>query len=125
MSEEIKLSAKIERRVKERDKLALTIQADIDKLAEDVSKLIDHDLKTYGLLSKPDTLYYDSPISRAFTFEWIKQHMIKKDMDFIGFHLDGKASIMPFMDRTTEASRWIMRFCKEVEPEKKGLEAIL
>ncbi len=118
-------AAKIEKRVKERGNLCKTIQDEIGILAENINKLIDHDLKTYSMLSNPDCLYMDSPIGRAFTFEWIKQYMIKMDLDFIGYFLDGKVNIKPFVDRANESSGWIMRFTKEPEAPKTGIDAIL
>lgn len=121
----MKLSAKIEERVKERDKLAFAIETDINCLALKINKFIDHDLATYEMLNSPDSLYHDSPISRAFTYEWIKQYMIKKDLDFIGYVLDGKATIKNFVERATEASGWVMRFTKPLELKKTGIEAIL
>lgn len=123
--DKIKLAAKVETRVKERDKLSLVIQSEIDSLAEKIGKLIDHDLKTYSMLTNPDCLYYDSPVSRAFTYEWIKQYMIKKDLDFVGHFFDGKVNILSFSERMTDASKWMMRFTKEPEKQKTGIEAIL
>lgn len=126
MSEEkMKLEAKILARAKERDKLAAEIQADIDALASKIEKLCDRDVKTYEMLTKPDCLYGDSPVSKAWTSEWIKQYMIKRDLDFIGHFFDGKINIKPLTERIGDASKWMMRFTKEPEKQKTGIQAIL
>lgn len=124
--EKIKLSAEIEKRVKYRDILANDIQVAIEKLAKKINEMIDHDLQTYEMLAGPDCLYHDSPISRAFTYEWIAQYMLKNDLDFVGrVPLDGKISIKDFKDRAHEASKWALRFTKEKPAAKSGLEAII
>lgn len=123
--DKMKLEAKILARVKERDKLAAEIQSDIEALAGKINKFCDRDLKTYEMLSGPDCLYGDSPISKTWTCEWVKQYMIKNDMDFIGLFFDGKINIKPLSERIGDASRWILRFTKEIEKKKTGIQAIL
>lgn len=119
------LASKIEKRIKERERLVNEIQAAIDILAPAIKKLVDSDLKTYSMLSKPDCLWSDSPISNFNTYKWIKEHMIKRDMDFIGFALDGKPSLKTFGERSKELVGWVMRFSNEPEKEKTGIDAIL
>lgn len=126
LQKKIAQAEKIDGRLKDRDKQSVVVQAAIDVLAEEINKLIEQDLITYEMLLNPDCLYHDSPLSRAFMYEWIKQYMLKKDMDFIGgVYLDGKVNIKDFADRSQEASKWALRFTKQVAPEKTGLEAIL
>lgn len=120
------LAAKIERRIKKRDASAKEIQASLDALYLQVQAFIDEDLKTYQSLSGPDALYHDSPISRAFTYEWIKQYMYKIGLEFVDIIcLDGKIAIQEFVTRSDDASKWAMRFTKEQEKKKSGIEAIL
>lgn len=123
--EAMKLFGQIEKKARARELLALEIEKDIEVLAAKCKKFAKNDLDIYKALVKPDTLFNDSPISPFWTYHWIKQHMIKSDMDFIGVSLDGKHTIKPFSLMAIEASKWILRFAKEAEVEKKGIEAIL
>lgn len=116
---------KIENMVKDRAKLCSSIQNDITSLALKLKKLNDNDLELYQMLHGPDCLFGDSPLSPARTTHWAKEFMIKKDMDFIGFVLDGKPSIMTFIERMEDASGWALRFTKETPKTKTGLDAIL
>ncbi len=124
--EKIKLAAKIEARIKSRAKMALRIEELINELSKEYKALIDHDLRTYPMLTKPDCLYGDSPVSSAFTNEWLKQQFLKNDLAFLsGLYLDGVDSLKTFSKRAEESSGWMMRFTKEPEKEKSGIEAIL
>lgn len=119
------LQIKIEKRMKERDRIVAEIQGIVDAFAPAIKKLTDHDLKTYSMLNKPDALYSDCPLSSLQTYRWLKEHMIKRDMDFIGFALDGKPSLKTFVERCSDAGKWAMRFTKEPEEVKTGIDAIL
>lgn len=118
------MKEEINKRMAERERLFCEMQKLIDELTDKYHALLDHDLKTYHQLQKPDCLYGDSPISRSFTTEWMRQYFVKKDVNW-GYVLDGKESIRSFVDRCREASKWALRFTKPAPPEKKGLDAIL
>ncbi len=111
--------------MKERLELAKEIEDDMGAVAWKLAKLTEHDLKTYGLLNKPDALFNDSPISPLTTYNWAKRQMIKLNMDFIGYVVEGKASIKSFSDQAAEVPNWVMRFAKEPEHVKTGIENIL
>lgn len=115
----------IDQRIKYRNSLSGEVQSAVDKMAKKLNELIDHDLETYGLLFNPDALYGDSPLGKPFIWGFIKQHMIKRDLDFVGYHLDGKYSIVEFKERMLEASNWAKRFTKPVPGKKSGIDAIL
>ncbi len=117
--------APIEQRLKYRNSLASQVQVAIDKLAEKLNELTEHDVQTYEMLHSPDSLYGDSPLGRAFTWEWVKQYMIKNNLDFVGYHLDGKVTIKEFTTHATEASNWAARFTKPSPAKKSGIDAIL
>lgn len=116
---------KIEEKIKDRTKLCAAIQNDITSLASKLGKLSESDLALYQMLHGPDALFGDSPLSPLKTASWAKEFMIKKDMDFIGFVLDGKPSIKTFNERMEEASGWALRFTKEKPKTKTGIDAIL
>lgn len=119
------LQEKIKRRLSEREKIVRDIEKIVDLFAPAIKSLTEHDLKTYSMLSKPDALYSDCPLSSLHTYRWLKEHMIKRDMDFIGFALDGKPSLKTFSDRCSQANGWVMRFAEEPEQVKTGIDAIL
>lgn len=112
-------------RLKYRNSLSTEVQGAMDKMAQKLNELIEHDLETYGLLFNPDALYGDSPLGKPFIWSYAKQYLIKKDLDFVGYHLDGKFSIVPFKDRMTEATKWAERFTKPIAPKKTGIDAII
>jgi len=116
---------KIDELIKIREKLTMELQATVDLLSERYKRLVDLDLDLYSTLINPDCLYGDSPLGRGFTNEWLKQYMIKKDLDFVGYFLDGKINIKTFVQRASESSKWAMRFAHEGKPEKTGLQAII
>ena len=119
------LHAEIEKRVHNRAKQAALIQSDVTALALRLKAFADENLEIYNLLNDPDCLFNDSPLSHFNTYRWLKDWMIKKDMDFIGHALDGKASLKPFSDKMIEGHGWIMRFAKKKEKPKTGIEAIV
>lgn len=115
----------IKQRVKARNSLSAEIQTLVDELALKTSTLIEHDLDTYSMLHGPDALYGDCPLGKPFIWSYLKQYMIKKDMDFVGYHLDGKFYIQEFRDRMVEASNWALRFTKPLAKQKTGINAII
>lgn len=120
------LAGKVEGRIKERTKLAASIQNDITALALKLKKFTEQDIETYQMLWEPDALFSDCPISHGNTYRWAKEFMVKKDMDFIGVYVpDGKPSIKNFGERMEESSAWALRFTKEKELPKQGLDAII
>lgn len=120
------LRSDVEERIKKRNEMCDVIERQIDALAENISELIDHDLNIYTILNKPDSLYHDSPLSRAFTYQWVKQHMFKRGMSFVDvIAMDGIVAIRDFSERAKEASLWAMRFTKPIEKNKTGIDAIL
>lgn len=126
MAKEKSLKAEIESRVQLREALGAEIEALVDKLSEKMKALEDLDLTTYQILVEPDCLYHDSPISRAFNHEYLKQYMKKAGLSFIeAYTLDGLAAIKPFAERIKEASGWMLRFTKEKPKAKTGLDAIV
>lgn len=116
---------KMPERMSYREKLCATIQNDVTALAMKINKLAEHDLETFSMLNEPDALFNDCPISPFKTHHHLRMWMIKKDMDFIGYALDGKVSIKPFLEMAQEASKWVLRFSKEKKPVKKGVDAII
>lgn len=125
MKEKKQEPAPIEQRLKYRNSLAAEVQVAMDKLAAKLNELTDHDVETYEMLHSPDSLYGDSPLGRAFTWQWAKQYLIKNDLDFVGYHLDGKMSIREFKEHAIEASNWAARFIKPAPAKKSGIDAIL
>lgn len=121
----MELRATIEKRLKEREKMVSELQSIVDLFAENISKLTDHDLKTYQMLHKPDCLYSDSPLSSMKLYHHVQQYMIKKDLDYFGFALDGKPALKTLMEVDKEMRPWVLRYTTKPEPEKKGIEAIL
>lgn len=119
------LEKKIALRIKAREKIAAEMQAAVDVLAEKTKELFAHDLKTYQMLHNPDSLFNDSPISHFKTAHFLKNYMIKKDMDFLGYVLDGKPSVQPFLEFAHDQAKWINRFTKEPAPAKTGIEKII
>ncbi len=119
------MSNPIEDKIKERTRLCAAIQNDIVSLSTKIASLSAKDLDLYLMLQGPDCLFNDSPISPFKTAHWIKEFMIKRDMDFIGAVLDGKFQVRPFIERMEDASAWCMRFTKEKPKPKTGLEAIM
>lgn len=120
------LRKKIEKRCADREKLASNIQEKIAELAKELKKLEEHDLETYKALTNPDCLFNDSPISPFKTYRYVKEWMMKQNMDFIGLFLpDGKTAIKSFVDQAKDTSKWILRFAKEKEKPKTGIDAIL
>lgn len=115
----------VESSLKKRMVLVKQIEASIDVLAKQVNALTEHDLSLYQLLYKPDSLYNDCPISKLITYHHIKNHMIKRDMDFIGYILDGKHSVKTFAEISSEIPKWANRFAYSPMKEKIGIEAIL
>lgn len=115
----------IEQRLKYRNSLAVEVQVAIDKFSAKLNELTAHDVETYEMLHSPDCLYGDSPLGRAFTWQWAKQYLIKNDLDFVGYHLDGKVSIREFKEHAIEASSWAARFTKPAPGKKSGIDAIL
>jgi hypothetical protein len=118
-------AAKVPGLLKKRDALCAEIQKDIESFAAKMKKLLDQDVQLFNKLLDPDCNYMDSPLAGPWTVHWMKQYMIKCDMDFIGFPLDGKPAIAPFVEKTLEASKWAMKWTKAKEQEKTGIEAIL
>lgn len=123
--EKVQRAAKVADMVKDRAKLVAAIQNDVTALATKLGKLTDQDLILYNHLFDPDCLFNDSPISQFNTYHWLKEFMIKKDMDFIGYILDGKFSAKPFTERMEDAARWALKFTKVKEKEKTGVGAII
>ena len=119
------LRKQIEEKVLARQKLVQSIQNDIKALSTKIKKLQDENLEIYKMLVKPDSLFNDCPLSPFFTAHHIKQFMIKCDMDFIGYCIDGKHSIKDLTDLAKELVGWVYRFSEEPKPEKKGIDAIV
>lgn len=107
-----------------REKLSSAIQNDITATSVKIKKLFALDLEIYGKLPSADSLFNDSPISHFKTAHQVKQFMIKRDMDFIGYSLDGKQSIKDFLEYAKEITGWIMRCAIEKPKVKKGIDAI-
>jgi hypothetical protein len=118
---------KVEARIKDRAKLASSIQNDITALATKLAKFTEQDVETYEMLLDPDCLFNDSPMGALKTYHWASEFMVKKDMDGIVkmYIPDGKPSIKPFVERMEEASNWAMRFVKPTAQPKRGLDAII
>lgn len=119
------LKSKVEERLKNRENMCFAIQNAIIGLSKNLKILADADIETYQMLIEPDVLFNDSPIAPLKTVHWLTQFMIKKDMDFIGYALDGKHVIPNFHDMAKEASGWVLRFAKEKPKPKKGADAII
>lgn len=114
---------KLPEKVKARELHCKTIEAQITSLAANVKLLDELSLEIYQTVMDPDCLYYDSPISPSKTYRYIKEFMIKKDMDFMGILENGKESAKSFYVRAQEVSGWIMRFSKPKPLPKFGIEA--
>lgn len=115
----------IEANAKARENMCLAIQNDIIGLSKKLKKLVDADLELYDTLIGPDAIFDDCPIGASYTYHFIRQYMIKQDFDFIGASFDGKHTIKDLFDQAKETSRWILRFTKEKELPKTGIEAIV
>lgn len=115
----------LEERFKYRNSLASQIQVLVDKLSDKLGEMTEHDIQTYHMLQGPDCLYGDSPVGKPFTYEYLKQYMIKKDLDFVGYFLDGKINIKDFTERMKDATAWMARFTKPIQQKKSGIDAIL
>jgi hypothetical protein len=116
--------AQIEKRLAARENLAVSIQNDVAALAARLKKFEAESLSLYGLLNDPDCLYGDSPLSHLNTYRWLKEWMIKSDMDFIGIAFDGKVALRPFSENVIEGHGWVMRWAKKKEKPKTGIDAI-
>lgn len=118
-------AAKVEAKVKERDKICLAIQNEVTSISMKFNKLKEMNLDIYESLIGPDCLFNDSPISDYFTIHWLKEFMIKKGFDFIGYVPDGVISVRDFTEKMAEAGKWAIKFTKDAGIEKTGIEAIL
>lgn len=118
-------AAKVEDRIKVRNKIISEIKDHANAMAEAWQKLAPHDLDTYQMLINPDCLFGDSPMSPLNTSRWLLLHLHKKGLSFLAGHPDGPEAIQDFWLVASDASKWMMKFTKAKAPIGTGLEEIL
>jgi hypothetical protein len=121
----VTLEEALKDRIATRTALAKKITELEYELAKCLGKFIDDDVTTYTMLSHPDCLFSDCPISSAFTKEWARQQLYASGLKFGEDVYDGEISVKPFSERIEACNPWIMKFSMPAKKSKTGIEAIL
>jgi len=113
--------------LKDHERAAMELQASIQLAAEKYNKFLDLSRKVHALLVKPDEpMFEGSPISETWTNHWLREFMFKSGFAFVkSTVLEGKTAIPNFLDWARDQHKWILRFARDPEPEKTGIDKIL
>lgn len=125
LKKKLEAASLVDPRLKKQEKAALEIQDLIDALASRITAFTEENLKIYQMLFNPDVLFNDSPLSQFIINSHLRRYMIKRDMDFIGYVLDGKHTVQPFAEMVAESSKWAIRFTTPPQPKKTGIDSII
>lgn len=116
----------LSKRMKDRTVKCKSISAKIHALCTEIKTLTEHDMDTYKMLTKPDCLYNDCPISHFQTFRYVKEQLTKEGLELIGGPAyDGPAALRTISERAEEIPNWVLRFSNEKKQEPKGIAAII